>query len=360
MTLCRAPGVGSAAVATLIDAFGSAPAAVAASRAALKGLGLDAAQIDALKAPDADGIAHDLDWLAAPQHTLLTWDDPRYPDALRGIASAPPVLFCHGDPDLLAMPQVAIVGSRSATAQGIENAKAFAAELARRGFVITSGLALGIDGAAHRGALDADGHTVAVCATGLDRVYPARHKGLAHEIVVRGALISEFPTGVAPLAENFPRRNRIISGLALGTLVVEAAPGSGSLITARYALEQSREVFAIPGSIHNPQARGCHALIRQGAKLVETVDDIFEELGPLLGPLLRRTPAPRPADATPPDDPQAAAVLAVLGHERLDLDALLARSGLPIGALQAVLTRFELDGRIVVQSDGRYEAVHRA
>lgn len=364
LTLCRAPGVGSGAVQKLIETFGSPQAAISASAASLRATGLGAESVAALKQPDADGIARDLAWLDAPQRCLLSWDDPRYPETLRAIASAPPVLFCQGDADLLAMPQIAIVGSRTATPQGLENAQAFALELARRGFVITSGLALGIDGAAHRGALNADGYTIAVCATGLDRVYPARHKALAHEIYARGLLISEFPTGVQALADNFPRRNRIISGLSLGTLVVEAAHKSGSLITARYALEQSREVFAIPGSIHNPQARGCHALIRQGAKLVETVDDIFEELGPLLGPLLRRqaasAPVPDAGTAEPPADPAATCVLAALGDELLDVDALLARSGMELASLQATLTGLELEGRVAMTSGARYQRLQGA
>ncbi|WP_366514932.1 DNA-processing protein DprA [Solimonas terrae] len=355
LALCRAPGVGSAAVHRLLETFGSAGAALAASQAALRHAGLSSEQADALKKPDADGIAADRDWLAQPQRHLLNLLDPAYPATLRNIAQAPPVLFCQGDPELLAMPQLAIVGSRTATPQGLENAQAFAAELARRGFVITSGLALGIDGAAHRGALQADGYTIAVCATGLDRVYPARHKTLAHEICARGALISEFPVGVAALAENFPRRNRIISGLALGTLVVEAAHGSGSLITARYALEQSREVFAIPGSIHNPQARGCHALIRQGAKLVETVNDIFEELGPLLGPLLKPAPVPAASPAGIALDADAAAVLQALGDELLDLDSLLQRTGHELAALQVTLTQLEMAGQVAVAPGGRYQ-----
>lgn len=363
LTLCRAPGVGGVAAQKLLDTFGSADAAVAASKAALRGAGLTTAQASAIKTPDVDGIDADLQWLAQPQRHLLTLADDAYPELLRAIAQPPPVLFCQGDPELLRLPQLAIVGSRTATPQGLENAQAFAAELARRGFVITSGLALGIDGAAHRGALQADAYTIAICATGLDRVYPARHKALAHQICERGVLVSEFPIGVPALAENFPRRNRIISGLALGTLVVEAAHGSGSLITARYALEQSREVFAIPGSIHNPQARGCHALIRQGAKLVETVNDIFEELGPLLGPLLRSAAPALDAAISVPSaapDPAAAAVLAALGDELLDLDQLLARSGQDIAALQVTLTQLELDGRIAVAPGGRYQRLRTA
>lgn len=364
LALCRAPGIGSAAVHKLLEAFGSAEAALDASASALRGAGLSAAQAQALRLPDHEGIARDRDWLASPRRGLLSLADPAYPAALRQIAQAPPLLFCQGDADLLSLPQIAVVGSRTATPQGLENAQAFAAELARRGFVITSGLALGIDGAAHRGALAADGYTVAVCATGLDRVYPGRHRALAHEIGARGLLVSEFPLGVQALAEHFPRRNRIISGLALGVLVVEAAPGSGSLITARYALEQGREVFAIPGSIHNPQARGCHALIREGARLVETVDDIFEELGPLLGPLLRQQTVAadatiRGAPAVAAADPVADALLAALGDELLDLDQLLARCSHELSTLQAALTRLELEGRIAVAPGGRYQRLHR-
>jgi DNA processing protein len=208
-------------------------------------------------------------------------NDGRYPPLLREIPQAPPVLFVHGDPDCLRVPQLAMVGTRNPTPSGRETARQFAAHLAGAGMIITSGLALGIDAAAHQGALAGGGRTIAVMGTSLDRVYPAKHRDLARAIAERGALVSELPTGTPALAENFPRRNRLISGLALGVLVVEAALQSGSLITARLALDQGREVFAIPGSIHNPLAKGCHALIRQGAKLVETANDIVEELGAL-------------------------------------------------------------------------------
>lgn len=266
------------------------------------------------------------------------------------------MLFVQGDPDLLSLPQVAVVGARSPSPQGVANAEAFAAELARAGFVITSGLALGIDGAAHRGALAA-GYTLAVCGTGLDRVYPARHRDLAHRMLAQGStLVSEYPLGVGALAENFPRRNRIISGLALGVLVVEAARESGSLITARYALEQGREVFAIPGSIHNPMARGCHALIRQGGKLVETVNDLFEELGPVLGmqrASLKQTPELEPETAH--SDP----VLAVIDDTPVTLDQLVSRLDWPAERLLVALTTLELEGRVAQLPGGRYQRVHR-
>ena len=245
----------------------------------------------------------DLQWLQSPAHDLITATDPRYPERLGQLPGAPLALFTRGDPELLGRPQIAIVGARSATPQGLENAQAFAAELCRRGLVVTSGLALGVDAAAHRGALAAGGLTIAACATGLDRVYPARHRDLAHQIIEEGLLVSEFPTGVTARAESFPRRNRIISGLSLGVLVVEAANPSGSLVTARHAAEQGRELFAIPGSIHNPMARGCHRLIRDGAKLVETAADILEEIAPQLGLFL---PDAQTAGAEPPAETTAA------------------------------------------------------
>ncbi|MDD5631469.1 MAG: DNA-processing protein DprA [Methylococcales bacterium] len=223
-------------------------------------------------------IDYDLSWLAQENNLAITLNDPNYPFQLKEIADPPPILFVRGNPELLPLPQIAIVGSRNPSSLGEETAFNFAKTLCRHGFVITSGLALGIDAASHRGALNANGYTVAVAGTGLDRVYPARHKELATEIVNNGVMISEFPPGTTAKANHFPRRNRIISGLCQGLLVVEAAKQSGSLITARMALEQNREVFAIPGSIHNPLARGCNALIREGAKLVETTQDILEEL----------------------------------------------------------------------------------
>ncbi|MDR3417634.1 MAG: DNA-processing protein DprA [Nevskia sp.] len=352
LALLRVPGLGPARGRRLLERFGSPAAAFDAGAAAWRGAGLDDAFCQALAEPDWAGVDLDLGWLeqsaASAPRALITRDDPRYPPQLAEISAAPLALFVHGDPELLRLPQLAVVGARSASAQGAENAQAFAAELARRGLTVTSGLALGIDAAAHRGALAADGFTLAVCGNGLDRVYPARNRELAHAIAARGLLVSEFPTGVAPLPEHFPRRNRIISGLSLGVLVVEAARESGSLITARLAAEQGREVFAIPGSIHNPLARGCHALIREGAKLVETVDDILAELAPLL-PAARaaaspaRPPAPEPADG---GDPDRQRVLQALGFETLSLDHLVSRLGLPVERISAALLRLELDGLV--------------
>ncbi|CAA9892376.1 conserved hypothetical protein [Candidatus Methylobacter favarea] len=250
----------------------------AESTRALSTLGLKSDSIQAIKNPDWAIIDTDLAWLEQPNNSVITFNDTNYPPQLKQIPDPPPILFVRGNPELLSAPQIAIVGSRNPSSLGLETARNFARTLSRCGFVITSGLALGIDAASHQGALNANGYTIAVAGTGLDRVYPARHKDLAIQIVNTGAMISEFPAGTIAKANHFPRRNRIISGLCQGLLVVEAAQQSGSLITARLALEQNREVFAIPGSIHNPLARGCNALIRQGAKLVETTQDILEEL----------------------------------------------------------------------------------
>ncbi len=360
MLLCRAPGIGSASVRRLLEEFPDAESVVASSAAALRAAGLSAAQIDALRKPDEAALAADLQWLEQDRCQLISCTDPAFPQRLQEVPQAPAMLFVQGDTDVLSMPQIAIVGARNASPQGLENAQAFAAELARGGFIVTSGLALGIDGAAHRGALSA-GYTIAICGTGLDRVYPARHRALAHQIVDGGgALVSEYPCGVAALAENFPRRNRIISGLTLGVLVVEAARESGSLITARYALEQGREVFAIPGSIHNPMARGCHALIRQGAKLVETVQDLFEELAPALG-TQRASDKGRVSQAgTEAVDGAGDGVLGALDDAPQTVDQLADRVGQAVGELQVVLTTLELQGQVAMTADGRYQRLRRS
>ncbi len=351
LRLLRTPGLGPVRTQRLLDAFGHPDHALAAPRTERERAGLPAAVAAALDIEPA-GIDDDLRWLdAEPNRALITRDDAVFPDALRQIAAPPAALFVLGDPDVLRLPQLAVVGSRNPTPQGAENAQAFAYSLAARGLTITSGLAEGVDGAAHEGALAAGGLTIAVCATGLDQVYPARHRSLAHRIAGEGVLVSEFPLGVGPLAHHFPRRNRIISGLSLGVLVVEAAAGSGSLITARLGAEQGREVFAIPGSIHNPQARGCHRLIRQGAKLVESVDDVLEELGPQIGPALRAAQgggalSARAADTTELEQ--------ALGDEALAFDALLARVGGRSQDLSSALLSLELAGRVRREADGRY------
>ncbi len=284
VSLLRVPGVGPKNYQKLLTAFGTPKAVFDSDVSAISKAGISQSlaqsisDVSVLKSAQSD-----IDWLqAADNHYIITLSCEDYPRLLRQIDNPPPVLYVHGNPDLLNDPQLAIIGSRNPTQGGKINAHDFSKYLAQAGLCITSGLALGVDGIAHQGALDAGMPTIAVIATGIDRVYPARHRKLAHDIVENGAIVSEFPLGVQPKSENFPRRNRIISGLSHGTLVIEAALRSGSLITARLASEQGREVFAIPGSIHNPLARGCHRLIRQGAKLVETAQDIFDEMSSVI------------------------------------------------------------------------------
>ena len=359
LALLRADGIGAGTAARVLDHFGSPQHALDGTAAHWQSGGLAPQLRENLRNVPQEGIDGDLAWLeGSDARGLLTRDDPRYPALLRNIAQAPPALFYQGDAEVLAMPQLAIVGARTATPQGVENARAFAAELAGRGLIITSGLALGIDAAAHRGALEADGLTIAVCGTGLDRVYPARHRQLAHQIAGQGVLISEFPPGVQAMPENFPKRNRVISGLVLGVLVVEAARESGSLITARLASEQGREVFAIPGSIHNPLAHGCHALIRQGAKLVEKADDILEELGPRVAAHLRER---RGADAATAVEASAEeqTILDALGHAALSFDLLMERTQLPADIFHGALLKLELRGAVAAAGGGNYMRVFR-
>jgi DNA processing protein len=279
---------------------------------------------------------------------VVTLGDSAYPSALLQTADPPLLLYAQGRLELLQRPALAIVGSRNPTPQGADNARAFALHLARSGYTIVSGLALGIDGAAHEGALSAggDASTIAVVGTGMDRVYPSRHRELAHRIAEQGLLLSEFDLATPPLRENFPRRNRLIAGLAQGTLVVEAALASGSLITARCAAEAGREVFALPGSIHSPQSRGCHALIKQGAQLVESAEDILAELRPA-APAPPLEGEPTPGDGDP--------LLAALGHDPATLDALVARCGRPPEQLAARLLELELDGHVARLPGGLYQ-----
>lgn len=356
LALLHTPGLGSRGINRLLGFSGGRPRPLfSAQHPAHQGLRRDS--VAWLRAPDWDRVDQDLRWLEGDNRTLLTLRDTRYPALLREIEDPPPLLFVQGDVALLEMAQLAIVGSRNPTPSGEQTAEDFARYLARAGLVITSGLAAGIDGAAHRGALAGDTPTLAVTGTGLDRVYPARHRKLAHQIAERGALISELPPGTPPLPANFPRRNRIISGLSVGTLVVEAARQSGSLITARLATEQGREVFAIPGSIHNPLARGCHALIRQGAKLVETAQDVLEELAPLLG--ARPAPAqPEPeADAAPAPrlwDQEYRQLMDALDFDPTPVDLLIQRSGLTADAVSSMLLLLELEGFVSAAPGGRY------
>nr|WP_211167254.1 DNA-processing protein DprA [Aromatoleum evansii] len=375
MRLTLLPGIGPERQRSLLAAFGLPAQVFAAGRSAVAAVaGADTADL-LLAAPDEARIAAALAWAAEPGNHILTLGDTAYPRGLLEIPDPPVLLYVKGDPALLSSNALAIVGARSATPGGVANAQAFAQHLAGAGLTIVSGLALGIDAAAHRGALEqADGKTVAVIGTGADRVYPARHQALAREIARRGAIVSELPLGTPALPHNFPRRNRLIAGLARGVLVVEAAVGSGSLITARLASECGREVLAIPGSIHSPLARGCHRLIRDGAKLVETAADVLDELAwggsasPPVQPSPRSAargrkraaeaasqalfPPPAPETGLPPEQ---AAVLDALGHDPLDVDTLAARSGLTLDALYAILLSLELDGRISRLPGGRFQ-----
>jgi len=350
--LLQAPGVGRGTARRLLAACGSAEAVLASPLATLRQLAGDAAA-RALKTPDEPTearLAVARAWLAGgTDRHALTPGDPHYPAALLQTADPPLLLYLQGDPAMLQRPALAVVGSRHATPQGLANARAFAQALAAQGWCIVSGLALGIDAAAHEGALEASGGggTLAVVGTGLDRVFPARHRALAHRIAAAGALLSEYAPGSPPLREHFPERNRLIAGLSQGTLVVEAALASGSLITARLASEAGREVFAIPGSIHSPQARGCHALIRQGAKLVETAEDIVEELR-------GQRPLPLP-EADPAEPGREDPLIAALGHDPVTLDALLARTGESAAVLSARLLELELEGRVARLPGGLYQ-----
>ena len=349
--LLRAPGVGSQTLNPLLGAGRSARRLIESPPPNLGGR-----LRDYLRAPDWAGAETDMRWLEQPRNFLLKLTDPQYPGRLRELPNPPTVLFLHGDPELLALPQLAVVGSRTPTTGGRRNAHDFAAHLATAGLVIASGLAAGIDAAAHQGALSVDGLTLAVTGTGLDRVYPAHNRALAHEVAMNGLLVSEFPIGTPPLPANFPRRNRILAGLALGALVVEAARHSGSLITARHAAEAGREVFAIPGSIHNPLARGCHALIRDGAKLVETAEHILEELAPLLGQidLCSTAAGPAPAAESTPQDPQHAAILEAMGHDPATTDQLVDRTGFPAAEVSSTLLLLELQGHVSSEPGGLF------
>ncbi len=357
LTLARIPFLDARLVREWSARFGHFTDFAGATPAALGAAGVPARIIDGLRhaAREIDG---DRRWLATRQHHFIPWYSELYPPLLSELADPPVALYVRGNPELLSLPQIAIVGSRNPTPNGREAAHEFAAELARAGLVVTSGLAIGIDAASHAGALHVGGTTIAVCGTGLDVPYPASNVELAERIVAQGALVSEFPLGTAPLKANFPRRNRVISGLALGTLVVEAALRSGSLITARLAAEQGREVFAMPGSIRNPQVRGCHQLIRQGAKLVETPHDIFEELRPLAGALAHLTDTRNTVDREPKTDGLLhkghQILLDALGFEPAGVDLLVERTGLRADEVASMLLILELDGRVESYPGGLY------
>ncbi len=342
--LSLVPGLGGQSLRRLLTAFGLPQQVLAAGRGALARI--VSAEIVGRILADLDSPAVDaaLEWAAADGHAVLTLADGDYPQPLLETADPPALLYLHGRRELLARPGLAVVGSRNATPQGISNAEQFACAFSAAGLTIVSGLALGIDAAAHRGGLEGAGSTIAVLGTGADILYPQRNRALGERIAREGLIVSEFPLGTPPHGGNFPRRNRVISGLTRGCLVVEAALASGSLITARLAVEQGREVFAIPGSIHSPHAKGCHALIKQGAKLVESAQDLLQELG------MNGLAAP-PAAA----DPKATGLLAHLGYDPCDIDTLCARSGLTAAAVSAMLLRLELEGKVASLPGGLYQ-----
>ena len=364
LRVIRAPGLGGVRIRQLLETFGSIRTVVAASPAQLKAAGAPKSAIDWLAAPDDELLAADRAWLDAPDHHLLTCDSADFPALLQRAPRAPAALFVAGDPQWLWFAQIAIVGSRNPTDGGVANARDFSRALARSGLVVISGLADGIDAAVHRAALDAGQPTVAVIATGPDIVYPARNRALAEAIASHGVIVSEYPPGTPAQREHFPMRNRIIAGLSLGTLVVEAAHRSGALITAREAAEAGREVFALPGSIHNPLAKGCHRLIRNGAGLVETAQEIIEALASqaaqlahaLRGRLDAETPEALVAQAAP-DAPEEDAdyrrLRAALGYDPVAIDVLAQRTGLTVDTLSSMLILMELDGRVAA-AHGRY------
>ncbi len=370
LALIVAPGLGTRSFARLLKHFCEPLGWLDQPAQALSDAGLNPAQIKALKNPDAAAMTRCRNWLDQPGHHLIALDDPLYPPLLKQIPDPPPALFVAGDPECLVRPQLAIVGSRNASPAGLDHARDFSATLAATGLIITSGLAAGIDGAAHSACLEAGGRTIAVTGTGLDRVYPARHRQLAHRIVGQGALVSQFPPGTEPKPGHFPVRNRLISGMSLGTLVVEAGMHSGSLITARLASEQGREVFAIPGSVHNPLARGCHRLIKEGAKLVETAAEIAEELQPLAGQLAQSlsemlaTEASKPLDSgagTPQIllDAEYKRLLDAVGFDPTSVDEIIRRSQLTTAAVSSMLLMLELEGHVAAHPGGRYSRTHQ-
>ena len=340
------PGIGGVSQRRLLKVFGLPAAVFAAGIDAVAAVVGSAAARALLRHDAQPHIDAALAWAEGSGQSILTLADAEYPQALLRTADPPTLLYLRGRADLLNRPTLAIVGSRTPTAQGKRDAAAFAASLAQSGYSIVSGLALGVDSAAHRGALAHAASTIAVIGTGADRVYPAKNRELAHAIAAQGAIISEFPLGTPPLAANFPRRNRLIAGLGAGCLVVEAAAQSGSLITARLAADCGREVFALPGSIHSPLSKGCHRLIRQGAKLVESAQDVLEELS---------LPAPAPPRRPPPPDGDGNSLLAALGFEACAIDTLLVRTGLTPDALIAMLLQLELEGQVATLPGGLYQ-----
>jgi DNA processing protein len=362
-TLSRAPGLDVPTLTRALYHLTDARGILEASEASRRQAGIPALARQFLSSAQSALSARERSWLENPRHHVLPFSDPRYPTLLRSAARHPVALFVVGNPEVLNDPQLAVVGTRNPTAQGRETAREFSEYLAGRGLAVTSGLAEGIDSAAHRGALAAQGITLAVLGSGVDVIYPRSNAPLAEEILHQGALISGFPLGTPPRRENFPQRNEIIAGLSLGTLVVEAARRSGALITARFAGELGRELFAVPGSIHNPLSRGCHELIRQGAKLTETAHDILSELdfseffaGQIAASARHQRVVPRDTAM----DNEHKILLDALGFDPADLDVLVVRTGFKPAAVSSMMLILELEGHVQAAPGGRYSRVVRS
>jgi DNA processing protein len=363
MALSRAPALDAATLSAAFERLSGISGFIESSDEARRCAGIPAAACEFLSSAAAASSSAERAWIESPRHDLVAFTDRRYPAALRGLEHRPIVLYVAGNADILNDPQLAIVGSRNPTPAGRDTAFEFAESLAACGLGITSGLAEGIDSAAHRGALAAQGITVAVLGSGIDSIYPRSNQALSEEIRLQGALISEFPLGTPPRRANFPQRNRIIAGLSLGTLVVEAARRSGSLITARLAADQNRELFAVPGSIHNPLSRGCHELIRQGAKLTETVADILSELNfsAFFEGVRRASDAQdRAGDLETGMDKEHKILLDALGFDPADLDMLVVRTGFKAEAVSSMMLILELEGHVQAAPGGRYSRVVRS
>ncbi|SBV37121.1 DNA protecting protein DprA [uncultured Stenotrophomonas sp.] len=351
---------------TLLDQYGDATRALSATAAAWRAAGCTPGQCSALAAPDATALERAQLWLQQPRHHLLGWHDPDYPALLRDSPNPPPALFVDGNPASLWRPAIAVVGSRNPSAGGRDNTREFTAALAAAGFTIASGLAAGVDAIAHQTALTGSGGTLAVIGTGPDIAYPRHHGPLQEQVAASGAVVSEYPPGTPPRSGQFPARNRLLAALTLGTLVIEAAERSGALITARLAAEAGREVFAVPGSIHNPMARGCHRLIRGGATLATCATDILDDVanlaGELAGALQKRLCAPTqggpgvPLPAPPPPDPDYQRLWKALGHDPTGMDSLIERTGLTAASLSSMLLVMELEGKVSA-AHGRYTRI---
>jgi DNA processing protein len=359
IALNHIPGLGNAAFCQLLAKFGSPEAIYNANSSQLREVVSDEIAGKISQGINVHAIAPTLDWLRKDNTHVVTLADSAYPQQLLQISNPPAVLYAIGNLHWLNHPSIAMVGSRNATPQGEKNAEEFATSLCNHGLCVVSGMALGIDGAAHRGAVKANGATIAVVGTGLDIVYPARHRDLAHKIAERGLIVSEFSLGTPSKAQNFPRRNRIISGLSLGCLVIEANIDSGSLITARLAAEQGREVFAIPGSIHSPVTKGCHQLIKQGAKLIENIQDILEEInwGELKNQSATNSPIGLIFDANEnlENEPEHNTVLASMGFDAINFDVLQQRTALTTETLSAMLMLLELEGKVTTVAGNQYQ-----